>query len=49
MVVGGNGAKQPTEKSSIKNDQMNCIRQQPFVNDFAYWPELFHVHDNFCL
>ena len=47
LVVGGAGTKK-TEKCEYKNDQMVCHSQSPSLANYAYFPELMIVWDDFC-
>ena len=47
LVVGGGGRKK-TEKCSISNDQMTCVSQLPELIDYAYYPEVFLVPEDYC-
>ena len=47
LVVGGAGTKK-TEKCEYKYDQMVCQSQSPSLTNYAYFPELMIVADDFC-
>ena len=47
VIVGGNGTRN-IEKCEYKNDQMVCQSQLPILTDYAYYPELMTVADDFC-
>ena len=55
LVVGGHlghsvgeGYKLFTEKCILQNGQMNCVSQQPELDDYAAYPELKLVPETFC-
>ena len=47
IVVGGEGIYK-TERCEISNGQTTCTAQNPELNKYAYYPELFLVPVNFC-
>ena len=47
MVIGGGGNFQ-TEKCEIQNETVSCISQEPTLNKYAWYPELYLVSDTYC-
>ena len=49
VVVGGDGpGERSTEKCTILNAKITCSEQDPILNKYAYYPELFLVPEGFC-
>ena len=48
IVVGGRDGSLKTEKCTISNDQVSCTAQNPSLENYKYYPELFLVPFNFC-
>ena len=48
LVIGGD-SKFKTERCNYQDDgQMHCIEQDPKLSEYAFYPELFPVPDDFC-
>ena len=47
LVIGGHGTKR-TEKCSISNERVTCSSQTPKLINYAVYPEVFLVPENFC-
>ena len=47
MKCGGK-RKKKTDSCSVQNGIVNCIEQAPELYDYAYYPEMFLVDDEFC-
>ena len=48
LVIGGKDTHM-TEKCTLTNDGiMMCVDQNPKLTDYAWYPELFFVVDDFC-
>ena len=49
-IIGGNGNyyHEYCYISTDDLDQMECGKKMQRLNGYAYYPELVHVHDNFC-
>ena len=47
LVIGGYETKKE-ERCTIVRDEMTCVEQAPELTDYAYYPELFLVPDDFC-
>ena len=47
LVVGGSGS-QKTEKCTISSNKMTCTENNPELNDYYRYPELFLVSKEFC-
>ena len=47
LVIGGDGRYQ-TEKCTLANDQMTCAEQNPELNNYVDYPELYLVPSAFC-
>ena len=47
LVIGGAGTKQ-TERCTTRQGEMTCVEQAPKFKNYAWYPELFLVPDNFC-
>ena len=47
MVMGGSGKFQ-TEKCTIQDGTISCVSQQPTLNNYWWYPELYLVSDTFC-
>ena len=47
LVVGG-GGNYKTESCELYNGNMVCTEQDPVLKNYAYYPELFAVTDNYC-
>ena len=48
IVVGGRDGSLKTEKCTISNDQVSCTAQNPSLENYYYYPELFLVPFDFC-
>ena len=50
IVVGGNigGASTKTEKCTIAEGKVTCVEQDPALEGYSYYPELFLVEDGYC-
>ena len=49
IVIGGDGpGARSTEKCTISNEKFTCSDQDPILNKYAYYPELFLVPEGFC-
>ena len=49
LVVGGYPGSLKTERCNEIESQMRCNAQEPELNGYYYYPELFAVPDNFCI
>ena len=49
LVVGGQSGSLKTERCNEIEGQMRCNAQEPELNKYYYYPELFAVPDNFCI
>ena len=47
LVIGG-AYERKTEKCTMANGRMTCAQQNPELNDYAFYPELYMVPINFC-
>ena len=47
MIVGGWG-KYSTEKCSLDDGEITCEIQTPILDEYAGFPALFEVVDDFC-
>ena len=48
LVIGGD-SKFNTERCNYQDDgQMHCVEQDPKLSEYAFFPELFPVPDDFC-
>ena len=47
LVIGGLG-EYTTERCSHTNITMDCTQQEPSLNGYHTYPELFIVPDNYC-
>ena len=47
LIVGGENT-QRTEKCTISGDSITCIDQQPKLEMYSLYPELFPVESDFC-
>ena len=51
IVVGGYAGKDvslKTEKCTIAEDKVTCVAQDPSLQNYSYYPELFLVEDGYC-
>ena len=48
LVVGGYSGSIKTERCIEIDGQMQCGAQEPELEYYTYYPELFAVPDNFC-
>ena len=50
IVVGGyvSGAAAKTEKCPIFEGKVTCVEQDPAINNYSYYPELFLVENGYC-
>ena len=48
LVAGGYGDTYKTEKCSLTGSTMTCQQQEPELNGYEEYPELFLVQDDFC-
>jgi len=49
MLVIGGRLHEPSERCEFNIDgTMNCHIQDPVLNDYRYYPEMYVVEDNFC-
>ena len=48
IIVGGYKYPYKTEKCVISNDQVSCVSQNPDLDYYRYYPELFLVPVDFC-
>lgn len=48
MVVGGHLDNASTEKCSIEDGSISCVSQKPELYNWAHYPELTLVADDFC-
>ena len=47
MVIGG-GYSCETQKCLIKSENVTCTAQNPELNKYVNYPELFLVSDDYC-
>ena len=47
VVVGGYALTKQTEFCDLANDEFTCTYQQSILEDYAYYPMLFAVSDNY--
>ena len=47
LVVGGHG-RFKTEKCTISNKKVICVTQEPELDYYSHYPEIFLVEDDFC-
>ena len=48
LIVGGGYGLYKTERCVISNGQATCTDQNPELDYYSFYPELFLVKDNFC-
>ena len=48
IVIGGYRDAYTTEKCSLSGSTMTCKQQEPELNRYQEYPELFLVQDDFC-
>ena len=51
IVVGGyvrDGISLKTEKCEINGDKVTCVEQDPALEHYSYYPELFLVEEGYC-
>ena len=48
LVIGGDGNLK-SEKCAFDNDEMVCVDQEPKLDFYYKWPELFKVDSDYCL
>ena len=48
IVVGGINGQYKTEKCVISNGQVSCTAQNPTLENYLYYPELFLVPVDYC-
>ena len=47
LVVGGNG-NFDTERCKYATDKVECVKQEPKINMWKFYPALMPVSDNYC-
>ena len=50
IIVGGYDGRYSltTEKCTISGDKVTCVEQDPALQDYSYYPELFLVEEGYC-
>ena len=48
IVIGGGREKFQTEKCKILNETVSCVSQEPTLNNYGWYPELYLVSDTYC-
>ena len=52
LVIGGYSSTRRsvgTERCSMENNEMTCTSINPYLNNYAYYPETMFVEENFCV
>ena len=47
LVVGGNGYFE-TERCKYSSEKIDCVKQEPKINMWKFYPALMVVDDNYC-
>ena len=48
LVIGGDGSFFKTERCIYENQSMTCTEQEPTLDNYGHFPELFKVDSNYC-